>query len=171
MNVVVCVKQVPDTQTPIKVDYDRGRINTHEVAYITNPCDLAAVKWAANQKEKDISGEVTVVSLGIPLAEKALRECFAYGADRAFLLHDSSFKDSDSYVTGVILAKAIKILQYDIVLCGVQAADTNAGWTGSVVASRLGIPLVSRIINIQVHHVRPHCRVTHGLDPSVHVSR
>ena len=152
MNIIICVKQVPDTRSPVRVDKDTGLIDTHDLEYITNPCDLVAVKWAANQKQKSKSGEVIVVSLGLPSAEKALRECFAYGADRALLLYDPSFEGSDGYATGFILAKAIELIQYDIILCGVRATDTNAGWVGSVVARKLGIPLVSRVTSIQVEN-------------------
>jgi len=164
MNIVVCVKQVPDSRSAIHVDKDSTHIDTHDLVSITNPCDLVAVKWATNQKEKSKSGEVIVVSVGPPSAEKALRECFAYGADRAFLLHDASFEDSDGYATGVILSKAIGLLQYDIVFCGIQATDTNAGWVGPVVARRLGIPLVSRVIDIQVNNEEKKVIVQRRLD-------
>jgi electron transfer flavoprotein beta subunit len=164
MNIVVCVKQVPDSRSAIQVNKDSEHIDTHDLVSITNPCDLVAVKWATNQKEKSKSGEVAVVSVGLPSAEKVLRECFAYGADRALLLHDPSFEDSDGYATGVILSKAIGLLHYDIVLCGVQATDTNAGWVGSVVASRLGIPLVSRVIDIQVNNEEKKVIVQRRLD-------
>ena len=164
MNIVVCVKQVPDSRSLVQVDKDGRHIDTHNLVSITNPCDLVAVKWAANQKEKSKSGEVTVVSIGLPSAEKALRECFAYGADRALLLHDASFEDSDGYATGVILSRAIGLLEYDIILCGIQATDTNAGWVGPVVARRLGIPLVSRVIDIQVKNGEKKVIVQRRLD-------
>lgn len=164
MNIVVCVKQVPDNESPFQVDEDKGIVDTHDLVYITNPCDLAAIKWAANQKEKDTSGEVTVVSMGLPSTEKALRECFAYGTDRALLLNDPSFENSDGYATGVILSKTIQLLQYDIVLCGVQAVDTNAGWVGSIVAHKLGIPLISRVIDIQVKNDEKKLTVQRRLD-------
>ena len=164
MNVVVCVKQVPDNKNPVQIDKDSGLINADNLVYVTNPSDLTAVKWAANQKEKDTSGEVTVVTVGLPSAQKVLRECFAYGADRALLLHDPSFENSDGYATGVILSKTIQLLQYDIVLCGVQSADTNAGWVGSIVAHKLGIPLISRIIDIQVQNDEKKLIVQRRLD-------
>jgi len=164
MNTVVCVKQVPDTVSPLKVDKDGRHIDAGDMGYTTNPCDLAAVKWATNRKEKSKSGEVTVISTGRPPAEKMLRECFAYGADRALLLNDPGFEDSDGYATGLILARAIGLLEHDIVLCGVQAADTNAGWTGHVIASKLGIPLVSRVIDIQVDDEEKRVTVRRRLD-------
>jgi electron transfer flavoprotein beta subunit len=164
MNIVVCVKQVPDSKSPVQVNKDGRLVNTHGLTYITNPCDLAAVKWATDQKEKTKSGELTVVSAGLPSAEKVLRECFAYGADRALLLHDPFFKDSDGYATGVILSKAIGLLQYDIVLCGIQATDTNTGWVGPVIASKLGVPLVSRVIDVQVKNEEKKIIVQRRLD-------
>lgn len=164
MNIVVCVKQVPDSRSPVQLNKDGRIVDTHGLAYITNPCDLAAVKWATDQKEKNKSGEVTVVSAGLPSAMKVLRECFAYGADRALLLHDPSFENSDGYATGVILSKAIGLLQYDIVLCGIQATDTNTGWVGPVIASKLGVPLVSRVIDVQVNNEEKKIIVQRRLD-------
>jgi electron transfer flavoprotein beta subunit len=164
MNIVVCVKQVPDPKGAIQINKDGTHIDTHDLVSMTNPCDLTAIKWATNQKDKNKAGEVTVVSLGQPSVEKTLRECFAYGADRALLLHDTCFEDSDGYATGVILSKAIGLLQYDIVLCGIQATDTNAGWVGTVVASKLGIPLVSRVIDIQINNEEKKVVVQRRLD-------
>jgi electron transfer flavoprotein beta subunit len=164
MNIVVCVKQVPDTVKPLRVDNDGRHIDTGDLTFTINPCDLAAVKWATNRKEKSKSGEVTVLSAGLPSAEKSLRECFAYGADRAFLLNDRCFEDSDAYATGVLLSRAISQLNYDIVLCGFRAVDTNDGWVGPVIASKLGIPCISRVIDIRVSDEAKELTVERRLD-------
>ena len=74
MNVIVCVKQVLDNSSPIKVDKDGKHIDASETGYIINPCDLAAVKWATNQKDKSKSGEVTTISKNGPATGKILRE-------------------------------------------------------------------------------------------------
>jgi len=152
MNIIVCVKQVPDTQSPIQVDEESGLLDTQHLSYITNPCDLAAIEWAVRQREADATMRVTAISMGPPSTEKTLRECIAFGADRALLLHDPVFENSDGYTTGAILAKAIELAEYDIVLCGTQATDTNAGWVGPVIANRLDVPLVSRVTDVEVHY-------------------
>lgn len=151
MKIVVCVKQVPDPQSHLKVGNDSRFIDSEGLGYITSPCDLIAVKWAGGLKGGNISVQITAISLGSHSAEKVLRECIAFGADRALLLCDAAFENSDGYATGVVLAKAIELLQYDIVFCGFQALDTGAGWVGPVVAHRLGIPLVTRVAGIEVH--------------------
>ena len=164
MNVIICVEQVPDSSKPATVDKGGRHIDASETGYIIDPSDLTAVKWATNQKDKSESGEVTVISKNGPAAGKILRECFAYGADRALLLNDLDFEDSDGYATGLILASAIKLLDYDIVLCGFQSADTNAGWVGPVIANKLGIPWISRVIDIQVDEVQKKVTVKRRLD-------
>lgn len=164
MNIVVCVKQVPDTQSNIQVDRESGFVDTRYLPYITNPCDLAAVEWAASQKEGNKPVKVTVVSMGPHSAKKALRECIAIGADSALLLSDPAFEKSDGYATGMILAKAIGLLKYDIIMCGIQAMDTNAGWVGPVIANRLGVPLVSRVTDVEVHCEREKITVQRRLE-------
>ncbi|HEY95475.1 MAG TPA: electron transfer flavoprotein subunit beta/FixA family protein [Dehalococcoidia bacterium] len=164
MNVIVCVKQVLDNSSPVKIAKDGRHIDGTNTGYIINPCDLAAVKWATNWKERSKSGEVAVISKNGPSTGKILRECFAYGADRALLLTDLDFEDSDGFATGLILARAIKLLEYDIILCGIQAVDTNDGWVGPVVANKLGIPLISRVIDIQVDEIKKKVTVRRRLD-------
>jgi len=154
MNVIVCVRPVLNNNSPVKLTKDGRHIDGNNMGYIINPCDLAAVKWATNRKERSKSGEVTVLSRNGPATGTILRECFAYGADRALLLSDPDFENSDGFATGLILAKAIKLLEYDIILCGIQSTDTNDGWVGPVVANKLGVPLISRVVDIQVDEIK-----------------
>lgn len=150
MNIVVCIKQVPDTDGPVSIDTNTKSIDDRYLAYVVNPYDEIAVEEAVQLKESCGSGQVTVVSMGDSSAEKALRSCLAVGADRAVLLCDPAFSGPDSYISGAILAKAISFLDYDLILCGVRAIDTNAGQVGAVVAELLGIPLVSAVAKIEV---------------------
>ena len=115
MNIVVCVKQVPDTQSLVTVAKSTGLALGPDQKYVASECDLIAVKWACEQKAKNNGIAITVVCLGEPSAEKVLRQCIALGADRTLLLQDSAFEGSDGYATGMILARAIEMLEYDIV--------------------------------------------------------
>lgn len=148
MNIVVCVKPVPDVSI-ISLDTDMGHIDGDDLVYIINPCDMVAVEKAVLMKEKDGVSQVTLVSMAPPSTKRLLRRCLAIGADEAILLWDNSFDNSDSYTTATILAKAIGSLQYDLVLCGQKAIDTEAGQVGGIIADMLGIPLVSRVVKVE----------------------
>ena len=149
MNIAVCVKPVPDTSV-VALDPNTGLINDDDLVYIVNPYDMVALEEAVRIKERDGTSRVTLISVAPPSAKRLLRRCLAVGADEAMLLWDKSFENSGSYTTGVILAKAIASGQYDLVLCGQKAVDTEAGQVGSVIAERLGIPLVSRVVKIDI---------------------
>jgi len=150
MKIFACIKQVIDTDGPLQIDRNTKSIDTRNVPWVVNPYDEIAVEEALQAKEACGKGQVTVVSLGDNSAEKGLRHCLAMGADRAILVCDTAFNGSDGYITGVILAKAISLNDYDLVLCGVRAVDTNAGQVGAVVATELGIPYVSSVAKIEV---------------------
>jgi electron transfer flavoprotein beta subunit len=149
MNRVVCVKPVPDVSI-ISLDPNTGLINSDDLVYIVNPYDMVAVEEAVRIKERDGAGKVTLLSAAPPSTKRILRRCLATGADEAMLLWDNSFNNTDSYATGVILARAISSLQYDLILCGQKAIDTEAGQVGSVIAEILNIPLATRVAQIDV---------------------
>ncbi len=146
MNIVVCVKPVPDVSI-IAVDPRTESIDDNDLVYIINPCDIVAVEEAVRIKEREGTGHVTILSVTSPQNKRLLRRCLAIGADKAGLLWDSSFNNLDSYASGILLAGAIGP-QYDLILCGQKALDTEAGQVGSVIAERLGISLVSRVTGI-----------------------
>jgi electron transfer flavoprotein beta subunit len=149
VNIAVCVKPVPDTSI-VTLDPDTGLINDDDLVYIVNPYDVVALEEAVRIKEKDGTSLVTLISMAPPSAKRVLHQCLAMGVDEAMLLWDKSFENSDSYATGVILSKAIASGQYDLVLCGQKAIDTEAGQVGSVIAERLDIPLASRVVKIDI---------------------
>jgi len=149
MNIIVCVKSVPDVSI-ITIDPKTGLIDSDDLVYIINPHDVVAVEQALRTKERDGAGHVTIVSVAPPSMRRLLRRCLAMGADEARLLWDNSFENLDSYATGIILAKAIDSLQYDLILCGQKATDTEAGQVGSFIAGRLDLPLVSRVTGIDI---------------------
>jgi electron transfer flavoprotein beta subunit len=149
VNIAVCVKPVPDVSI-VTLDPDTGLINSDDLVYIVNPYDMVALEEAVRIKEGDVNNRVTVVSMAPPSVKGLLRQCLAMGADEAVLIWDKDFDSCDSYATGVILARYLCSGQYDLILCGQKAIDTEAGQTGSVIAEKLNIPLVSRVVKIDI---------------------
>ena len=149
MNIAVCIKPVPDVSI-VTLDPHTGLISSDDLVYIVNPYDMVALEEAVRIKERDGTSGITLISMAPPPAKRMLRQCLAMGADEAVLLWDKSFENSDSYATGVILVKAIGSGKYDLVLCGQKAIDTEAGQVGSVIAAKLGIPLASRVVKIDI---------------------
>jgi len=149
MNVVVCVKQVPDVEGRIAVE--KGTISMQGLlpSYVINPLDLLAIQEAMRLKELDGQGQVTLVSLGPASSEEVLRKGIAMGADDAILLCDPAFDKSDSYATALLLARTVSAIPYDLVLCGQKADDSEAGQVGTYLALMLGIPLVNGVVNIE----------------------
>ena len=137
-NVVVCVKQVPDT-TDVRIDPETKTLVREGVPSIVNPFDTYALEEGIRIREK-AGGKVTVLSMGPPQAIEALRECLAVGADEAVLLSDRAFAGSDTLATAYALSLAIKKLDPCIVLCGKQAWDGDTAQVGPGVAEELDVP-------------------------------
>lgn len=151
MNIVVCVKQVPDIEGTITVEKGKNFIQEGGLNYVTNPLDLVAVEEAVRIKEGDGQSRVTLISLGTPSSEKALRQGLSLGSDDAFLLSDPAFNNSDSYAIALVLAKAISLIPYDLILCGQRADDSQAGQVGAYIARMLGISLVRGVVKIDIN--------------------
>ncbi|MFC1914403.1 electron transfer flavoprotein subunit beta/FixA family protein [Chloroflexota bacterium] len=149
MNIVVCVKQVPDTNI-VTIEEGINSIDREDLVYTVNPYDILAVEEAVRIKEREGNSQVNLVSMGTLSAKKILRRCLAIGADKAILLRDDAFKDSDSYATATILAKAICSLPYDLIFCGQKAADTASGQVGAAIAEMLDITLISGVIKVEI---------------------
>jgi len=144
MDIIVCVKQVPDT-TEVKIDPKTNTLMREGVPSIVNPFDANAVELALQLRER-YGGKVTVISMGPPQAMEALRECIAMGCDEAVLLSDRAFGGADTWATSYTLATAIaKIGKYDMILCGKQAIDGDTAQVGPGVAEHLGLPQVTYI--------------------------
>ena len=141
MKIIVCIKQVPNT-TEIKIDPVTNTLKRDGVPSIINPDDKAAIE-AALQLKESCGATVTVLTMGPPQAEKALREALAMGADEAFLLTDRAFGGSDTLATSTIIAAAVKKLQADLVLCGRQAIDGDTAQVGPQIAEHLDIPQIT----------------------------
>ena len=152
MNIVVCVKQVPDT-TEVKIDPATNTLIRQGVPSIVNPFDKNAVEAALQLKEKH-GGKVTVISMGPPQANDALKECLAMGADEAILISDRAFGGADTLATSYTLAAAIRKLDtFDVIICGKQAIDGDTAQVGPEVAEHLGIAQVTYVAKIDVDGV------------------
>jgi len=141
MKIVVCAKQVPDT-TEVKLDPKTNTLIRDGVPSIINPDDKAGIEAALQLKEK-VGGTVTVVSMGPPQADAALREALAMGCDDAILVTDRAFGGADTWATSSTIAAALKKLDYDVIITGRQAIDGDTAQVGPQIAEHLGIPQVS----------------------------
>ncbi|MBP9006653.1 MAG: electron transfer flavoprotein subunit beta/FixA family protein, partial [Candidatus Syntrophosphaera sp.] len=138
MNIIVCVKQVPNT-TEIKIDPVTNTLIREGVESILNPFDAYAVEEAVRMKER-YGGMVTAICMGPNQAEETLRETVAVGVDNIILLSDRRFAGADTLATSLTLATAIKkIGDYDLIFTGQQAIDGDTGQVGPGIASHLDI--------------------------------
>lgn len=154
MNILVCIKQVPDT-TEIKIDPVKKTLIRDGVPSIVNPFDAYALELAARIKDNDSEAKVTLLSMGPPQAEAALKECLAVGGDKAYLCSGREFGGSDTLATSYILATAIKKLEetegkFDIIFCGKQAIDGDTAQVGPEIAEHLDYPQVTYAVEATV---------------------
>jgi len=148
MNIIVCIKQVPDT-TNVRIDPETNTLVRSGVQSIVNPFDMYAIEEAVRLKEK-FGGAVTVITMGPPQAEDALREAISLGADEAVLISDRAFAGSDTWATSYTLSRAIlKIGKFDVVICGKQAIDGDTAQVGPGIAAFLDIPQITFVKKIE----------------------
>jgi electron transfer flavoprotein beta subunit len=147
MNIVVCIKQVPDT-TEIKLDPVTGTMIREGVPSIMNPDDKSGLEMALELKDK-YEANVTVITMGLPQADAILREAMAMGADRAILLTDRKLAGADTLATSNALAGALRTLDFDLLVMGRQAIDGDTAQVGPQVAEHLDLPQVSYVENLE----------------------
>jgi electron transfer flavoprotein beta subunit len=166
MNIVVCIKQVPDT-TEVKIDPKTNTLIREGVASILNPFDAYALEEGVQIKEK-LGGKVTALTMGPPQAEEVLREAIAVGADEGILISDPAFAGADTLATSHTLARAIqKIGAVDLVLCGKQAIDGDTAQVGPGIAVHLDLPqiiFVRKIREITAEKVIAERMVEEGIE-------
>lgn len=149
MNVVVCLKQVPDTETKIQINPQKDGISDEGVKFVINPYDEYAIEESLRIKEK-FGGEVTILCLGPDRATESIRTALAMGADKGIHLCDSAFEKLDSYATAKVLSKALKDIPFDIILLGKQAVDYDNSQVFSILAEMLNLPQVSVVIGLEI---------------------
>jgi len=146
LNIIVCIKQVPDT-AEVRINPETGTLIREGVPSIINPFDMHAIEAGLQLREK-VGGKVTILTMGPPQAESALRDALAMGADDAVLLSDRAFAGSDTWATSSILSKAISKLGADVIICGKQAIDGDTAQVGPEVAEFLNIPHIAYVRRI-----------------------
>lgn len=148
MNIVVILKQTPDTESVIRLTDDKKAIVTRDLKWIINPYDEFAIEAALRLKEKH-GGKVTVVSYGPPRVVEALRTALAMGADDAIHLDDPALKSVDFLRVTRALSTAVKELSPDIILIGSRAVDYDQGQRGAIVAENLGWPHLALAVSLE----------------------
>lgn len=150
MKIVVLVKQVPDT-TEVRIDRETNTLIREGVPSIINPFDTYAIEEGLRIRERAGEGTVTVMSMGPPQVESALRDAIALGVDDAVLLSDRAFAGSDTWSTSYTLAAGIRKLgECDVVLCGKQAIDGDTAQVGPGVAQFLDVPQVTYVRHLEI---------------------
>lgn len=147
MNILVCVKQVPDT-TEIRIDPVKNTLIREGVPSIINPFDGYALEAAARIKDKNPDTKIVVLSMGPEQAKAALKECIGIAADKAYLVSGRAFGGSDTLATSYIISQAIKKVEeeegrFDAIFCGKQAIDGDTAQVGPEIAEHLGYPQVT----------------------------
>ncbi|MBU1124882.1 MAG: electron transfer flavoprotein subunit beta/FixA family protein [Candidatus Omnitrophica bacterium] len=148
MNIIVCIKQVPET-TEVRINPETNTLIREGVKAIINPFDMYAIEEAVRLKEK-FGGKVTVLTMGPPQADTALRETISLGCDEAILVSDRAFAGSDTWATSYTLSGAIKkIGAFDLIICGKQASDGDTAQVGPGISAHLNIPQVTYVKKIE----------------------
>jgi len=142
MNVLVCVKQIPDPNAPGKLDPQTKRLVREGVDLVLDPGDEHGVEAGLQLVEKD-GGEVTIISMGPPKALEAIRRALAMGAHRGILITDPGLENSDAISTARAIAAAIKGQTYELIICGTESTDGSSGAVPAQLAELLGLPLLS----------------------------
>lgn len=148
MNSIVCLKEVPDTETRIQVR--DGAIVEEGIQYVVNPYDEFALEEALKWQEAH-GGKVTLVSLGPERARESILKGLAMGADEVYHLSDPAFLGGDAYATAKALAAAIQTVgEYDLIFCGKQAVDDDNAAVGAMLAELLDLPHVSVVTRLEL---------------------
>jgi len=148
MNILVCLKQVPET-TEVRINPETNTLMREGVKSIINPFDMYAIEEGVRLKER-FGGKVSVLTMGPPQADAALREAISMGADEGFLVCDRAFAGSDTWATSYTLAGAIKkIGAFDLIICGKQASDGDTAQVGPGISTHLNVPQVTYVKKVE----------------------
>jgi len=171
MNIIVCIKRVPETaDADVVIDKSGKDIEKSGLVYDLNEWDSYAIEEAILLKEK-MGGTVTVISMGGEESNESLRKCLAMGADDAVRLTDPAFAGSDGFATAKVLAETIRKIPYDLVFTGVQAEDDGYGQVGVTLAEILGVPHVSLVTSVEIQDkkMKVHRELEGGLEEVIEV--
>lgn len=149
MNIVVCIKQVPDTNE-VRLDPVTNTLIRDGVPSIINPDDKSGLEVALRLKDENPDVHVTVLSMGPPQAQEAIREALAMGADEGILVSDRAFGGADTWATSCTITAALEHLDYDLIVCGRQAIDGDTAQVGPQIAEHIGVPQVSYVEELEL---------------------
>ena len=149
MNIVVCIKQVPDTNE-VRLDPVTNTLIRDGVPSIINPDDKSGLEVALRLKDENPDIHVTVLSMGPPQAQEALREALAMGADDGLLVSDRAFGGADTWATSCTITAALEHLDFDLIICGRQAIDGDTAQVGPQIAEHIGVPQVSYVEELEL---------------------
>jgi electron transfer flavoprotein beta subunit len=159
VDIVVLLKQVPDTEALIQIGNDNASIRTEDVKWVINPYDELAVEEALRIKEKD-GGKVTILTVGPERAVESVRTALAMGADEGILIDDPAAQGSDALGVAKILAAALQKTGYDLIIAGQRAVDDDGYQVPAAVAEFLGIPQVAMVIKQEIANGKITCERT-----------
>jgi electron transfer flavoprotein beta subunit len=160
VEIVVLLKQVPDTETAIQIGEDKTTIKTEDVKWVINPYDEFAVEEALRIRENQGGGKVTILTAGPERAVEAIRTALAMGADEGVLINDPALEGADGLGTAKVLATALKDIPYDIIIAGQRAVDDDGYLVPAAVAEFLDIPQVSMVFKQEISDGNIRCERT-----------
>jgi electron transfer flavoprotein beta subunit len=149
LNIAVCIKRVPDSETRVKIAPDGKSLDEAGVKFVVNPYDEFAVEEALRRKEQAGAGEVVILSLGLAAAQETIRTALAMGGDRGVLLQVDRVPD-DGLVVARALAAELKAGSFDLILFGKTAIDDSNHQVGPMVAQLLGLPCVTSVAHLEI---------------------
>lgn len=162
MDIVVLVKQVPDTESLVQIAADGLSIKKDDIKWVMNPYDELAVEEALRIKEAK-GGTVTILSVGGQKAQETIRTALAMGADKGLLINDPAAEGGDALATAKILAVALKNQPFDLIIAGQRAVDEDNYQVGAAVAELLGVPHVSLVVKAELLDGKIRChRIVEG---------
>ncbi len=153
MEILVCIKQVPDDSVEIKLNRDTNKPAIENVTPVVNAFDTYALEMATRFKEAN-GGEITVISIGPEKAKDSLKNCLAVGANKAFLVNDTELPELDTLSTSYVIEKAIKKIEeingkkFDVIFCGKETTDYTSAQVGAELSELLNVGLITNIIEI-----------------------
>ena len=156
MEILVCIKQVPDDSVEISLNSSTGKPNLEDITQIVNAFDTYALEMATRLKEK-VGGEITVVSIGDESVKNSLKNCLAVGADKAYLVKDEE-TNLDANGVATLLIKSKEDIEtalgkkFDIIFCGKEATDYASSQVGLLMADKLSLPVVSNVVDIETEN-------------------
>lgn len=160
VEIVVLLKQVPDTEATIRIDEDEKTIKTEDIKWVINPYDEYAVEEALRIRESQGEGKVTIVTVGQKRAVESIRTALAMGADEGVLINDPATEGSDGLGIAKILAAALKDIPHDVILAGMRAVDDDGCLVPAAVAEFLGLPQISMVVKQDIEGRTMRCERT-----------